>query len=313
MRVLVTGGAGFIGSHLVRACLEAGDRVRVLDDFSTGREANLRDVRADVELLRGSVADFARVQAAVEGCEVVYHQAALPSVPRSIEEPLESHAANATGTLHVLEAARRSGVRRVVYAASSSAYGDTEVLPKTESMPTRPLSPYALQKLVGEEYARQYTQLFSLETASLRYFNVFGPRQDPNSPYAAVIPLFTRAAARGERPRIFGDGQQSRDFTYVADVVAANLAAARGPRESAGEVFNVACGGRVTLLELLERICKALDRPPIEPIFEPPRAGDVRHSQADVSKARRLLGWSARVSLDEGLRETARSILEGDA
>ena len=309
MRVLVTGGAGFIGSNLVRACVEAGNRVRVFDDLSSGREENLDEVRDRIEFVRGSVVDFDAVLAAVKGCEVVYHQAALPSVPRSIEAPLESHASNATGTLHVLEAAKRSGVRRVVYAASSSAYGDTEVLPKVETMPPQPLSPYALQKYVGEVYCRQYTELFGLETVALRYFNIFGPRQDPGSPYAAVIPLFIAAVARGEPPRIFGDGLQSRDFTYVADAVAANRAAASGPPESAGEVFNVACGGRVTLLELLEGICKALDRPTIEPLFEAPRAGDVRHSQADIGKAERLLGWRPRTSLDHGLGATAAFVL----
>jgi UDP-glucose 4-epimerase len=308
LRVLVTGGAGFIGSNLVRACLAAGEEVRVLDDLSTGHEENLAEIRDRIDFRRGSVVDFDAVESAVAGCEVVYHQAALPSVPRSIEEPLEAHAANATGTLHVLEAARRTGVRRVVYAASSSAYGDSDELPKVESMPPRPLSPYALQKLVGEIYCRQYSELFGLETVSLRYFNIFGPRQDPHSAYAAVIPRFAGAILRGDRPVIFGDGLQSRDFTFVADAVAANRAAAAGPPESSGEVFNVACGGRVTLLELLERICKALDRPPVEPVFEPPRPGDVRHSQADVSKAARLLGWRPQHSLDDGLRQTVQHL-----
>lgn len=310
MRVLVTGGAGFIGSNLVRACVEAGDHVRVFDDLSSGREENLDEVRERIEFVQGSVVDFDAVLGAVADREVVYHQAALPSVPRSIEAPLESHGSNATGTLQVLEAAKRSGVRRVVYAASSSVYGDTEVLPKVETMPPQPLSPYALQKYVGEVYCRQYTALFGLETVALRYFNIFGPRQDPASPYAAVIPLFIAAVARGESPHIFGDGLQSRDFTFVGDAVAANRAAASGPPESAGEVFNVACGGRITLLELLDRICKALDHAPIEPHFEPPRAGDVRHSQADIQKAERLLGWRPRSSLDAGLRATAAYVLE---
>jgi UDP-glucose 4-epimerase len=309
LRVLVTGGAGFIGSNLVRACLAAGEEVRVLDDLSTGHQENLAEIRGQIDFCRGSVVDFEAVERAVSGCEVVYHQAALPSVPRSIEEPLEAHAANATGTLHVLEASRRAGVRRVVYAASSSAYGDSDELPKVESMPPRPLSPYALQKLVGEVYCRQFSEFYGLDTVSLRYFNIFGPRQDPHSAYAAVIPCFAGAILRGERPVIFGDGLQSRDFTFVADAVAANRAAAAGPPESAGEVFNVACGGRVTLLELLERICKALDRAPVEPIFEPPRAGDVRHSQADVAKAERLIGWRPQHSLDDGLRETVQYLV----
>jgi UDP-glucose 4-epimerase len=309
VRVLVTGGAGFIGSNLVRACLAQGEEVRVLDDFSTGRERNLAEVRSDVEVCVGSLSDPERVRRAVAGCEVVYHQAALASVPRSVEDPAGSHAANATGTLTLLLAARDCGARRVVYAASSSAYGDTEVLPKVETMPPNPMSPYALQKLMGEYYCQQFTRLYGLETVSLRYFNVYGPRQDPKSSYAAVIPLFAAAIVRGGKPRVFGDGLQSRDFTFVGDAVAANRAAACGPAASAGEVFNVAAGSRVTLLELLEHICGALGRPPVDPVFEPPRPGDVRHSQADVAKAQHLLGWKPRFGLDEGLRETLPYLL----
>ncbi len=311
--MLVTGGAGFVGSNLVRACLAEGESVRVLDDFSTGRRENLAGVSGPLEVVDGTLTDFEATQRAVSGCEVVYHQAALPSVPRSVEDPLGTHAANATGTLHLLEAARRAGVRRVVYAASSSAYGDTETLPKREEMPPRPLSPYALQKLVGEIYCRQYAQLYRLQTVSLRYFNVFGPRQNPDSPYAAVIPRFIRAAQRGEPPRIFGDGLQSRDFTFVADVVAANRAAARAPAAGAGEVVNVARGGRVTLLELWSAVCAVVGREPLPPRFEPARPGDVRHSEADVSRARDLLGWQARTDLAEGLRETARFLAERPA
>jgi nucleoside-diphosphate-sugar epimerase len=305
VRVLVTGGAGFVGSNLARACLAAGERVRVLDDLSSGRRENLADVPGDLEWLEGSVADFDAVRRAVVDCEIVYHQAALPSVPRSVEDPLGTHAVNATGTLHVLEAARRAGVRRVVYAASSSAYGDTEALPKREDMPPQPLSPYALQKLVGEIYCRQYAVLYGLEAVSLRYFNVFGPRQSPDSPYAAVVPRFLRAALRGERPRIYGDGLQSRDFTFVADVVAANRAAAVAPASASGQVLNVARGQRVTLLELWAAVCAAVGCEPRQPCFEPARPGDVRHSEADVSRARELLGWQARTDLSEGLRLTS--------
>ncbi len=306
MRVLVTGGAGFIGSNLARACLAAGEAVRVLDDLSTGRRENLAEVSGDLEWLQGSITDPDAVRHAVAGCEIVYHQAALPSVPRSLEDPLGTHAVNATGALQVLEASRHAGVRRVVYAASSSAYGDTETLPKREDMPPRPLSPYALQKLVGEIYCRQYAELYGLETVSLRYFNVFGPRQNPDSAYAAVIPRFIRAAQRGEPARIFGDGLQSRDFTFVADVVAANRAAARAPARASGLVFNVARGRRVTLLELWAQVCAVVGCEPVAPCLEPARAGDVRHSEADVSRARDLLGWEPRAELAFGLRETAR-------
>ncbi len=309
MRVLVTGGGGFIGSNLARACLAAGDEVRVLDDFSTGRRANLADVERDLELVCGSVVDAATVRRAVAGREIVYHQAALPSVPRSVEDPVATHAVNATGTLEVLEASRRAGVRRVVYAASSSAYGDSEILPKREDMPPRPLSPYALQKLVGEIYCTQYARLFGLETLCLRYFNVYGPRQSPDSAYAAVIPRFVTAAARRARPVVFGDGRQSRDFTFVADVVSANRAAAAAPSSAGGRVLNVACGGRVTLLELWREVCAVVGCEPLEPDFQPARPGDVRHSQADVSLARAELGWEPRASLRDGLAETVRWLL----
>jgi nucleoside-diphosphate-sugar epimerase len=312
VRVLVTGGAGFIGSNLVRACLAEGESVRVLDDLSTGRRENLAEISADVEWLEGTITDPEVVARATAGCEVVYHQAALPSVPRSVEDPVGSHAVNATGTLNVLEASRRAGVRRVVYAASSSAYGDSEALPKVEDMPPRPLSPYALQKLVGEIYCRQFTELYGLEAIALRYFNVFGPRQDPKSLYAAVIPRFVSAAAKGEPACIFGDGLQTRDFTFVADVVAANRAAAQAGSRAAGQVFNVACGGRISLLELWREICDALGVEMLEPVFEPERAGDVKHSQADIARARAELGWSPRTSLADGLAQTVR-YFAGDA
>jgi nucleoside-diphosphate-sugar epimerase len=310
MRVLITGGAGFIGSNLVRGSLEAGDTVRVFDDFSTGVRGNLAELEPHVEVVEGSVTDPEAVRRAAAGCEVVYHQAALGSVPRSVEEPLVTHAINATGTLNVLDGARHAGVRRLVYAASSSAYGDTETLPKVESMPPRPLSPYALQKQASEAYCRLYTTLYGLETVALRYFNVYGPRQTAHSSYAAVIPRFISALASGERPRVYGDGGQTRDFTFVSDAVAANLAAATAPAEAAGEVYNVADGKRVSLLELLDEIASALEArgalavSPVEPEFLPSRVGDVRHSLADVSKAERLLGWKPRVSLAEGIAAT---------
>jgi nucleoside-diphosphate-sugar epimerase len=313
VRVLITGGAGFIGSHLVRACLEAGDEVRVLDDFSTGLRENLLGLEGDVDLIEGTVVDFETVRRATQSREVVYHQAALGSVPRSVEDPLGTHAVNATGTLQVLEAGRREGVSRVVYAASSSAYGDTETLPKVETMPPRPLSPYALQKLAGEVYCAQFTRLYGLETVALRYFNVYGPRQSATSSYAAVIPRFVSAVLDGERPTIFGDGLQSRDFTFVSDSVAANRAAVAAPSEATGKVYNVAHGGRTSLLELLDEICRALGVEGVRPDHQPPRPGDVRHSQADVSRAERLLGWKPRIGLTDGVGATVEAFCAGRA
>ena len=304
MRVLVTGGAGFIGSHLVRACLAAGEDVRVFDDFSTGKSENLAEIARDVEVVEGSIVDAALLEGAARGCEIVYHQAAIVSVPRSVEDPVGTHAVNATGTLHALEAARRAGARRFVLASSSAVYGDDARLPKREDMSTEPRSPYALQKLTGELYCEQYARLFGLEAVALRYFNVFGPRQDPKSMYAGVIPIFVAALRAGARPRIFGDGLQSRDFVYVSDVVAANRAAAQAKTRIAGEVINVGRGERTSLLELLALVATALGRSTPEPIFEPARPGDVRHSQADVSRATDLLDFRARMPLDAALRET---------
>jgi len=304
VRVLVTGGAGFIGSHLVRACLDAGEDVRILDDFSSGKRENLAAIARDIEVVEASVTDAAALERAARGCEVVYHQAAIASVPRSIEDPVGTHAVNATGTLLALEAARRAGARRFVFAGSTAVYGDDENLPKREDMPTCPRSPYALQKLAGELYCEQYARLFGLEAVPLRYFNVFGPRQDPTSMYAGVIPLFVAALRARKPPRIFGDGRQSRDFVYVADVVAANRAAASAPALVAGEPINVGRGERTSLLELLALIAAALGLPAPDPIFEPARPGDVRHSQADVSRAAQRLGFRARVPLDAALRET---------
>jgi UDP-glucose 4-epimerase len=304
LRVLVTGGAGFIGSHLARACLEAGEDVRVFDDFSSGKSENLAEIAREIEIVEGSVVDGAALMRAARGCEVVYHQAAIASVPRTIEDPVGTHGVNATGTLHALEAARRAGARRFVAASSSAVYGDDERLPKREDMPTRPRSPYALQKLAGELYGEQYARLYGLEAVALRYFNVFGPRQDPSSMYAGVIPIFVTALRAGTRPRIFGDGLQSRDFVYVSDVVAANRAAAVAQTAVAGQAINVGRGERTSLLELLALIANALGRSAPEPLFEPARPGDVRHSQADVSRATELLGFRARMPLDLALRET---------
>jgi len=301
-RALVTGGAGFIGGHVVEHLLAAGWEVRVLDDLSTGRAENLADVRNCVELIEGDVRDPATVARAVAGVEAVFHQAAIPSVPRSVEEPLYTNDVNVGGTLQLLEAARRAGARRVVFAASSSAYGDTEVLPKIETLPATPLSPYALQKYAGELYCHQYTVLFGLETVALRYFNIYGPRQDPASDYAAVIPRFVRAALSGERPTVYGDGEQTRDFTFVGDAARANLLAADAER-APGSVINVASGRRTSLNQLWAGIRRTLGSD-LEPRYAPPRPGDVRDSLADLGRARELLGYEPSVSLDEGLRET---------
>ena len=301
-RVLVTGGAGFIGGHLVERLVADGAEVRVLDDFSTGKEANLAAVRDDIELLREDLRDASAVARAVEGVEVVFHQGAIPSVPRSVEEPLRTHSVNVVGTLQLLEAARHAGVRRLVYAASSSAYGDTEVLPKVETMPADPLSPYAVQKYAGELHCRLYTQLYGLETVALRYFNIFGPRQDPESEYAAVIPRFACAALAGEPAQIYGDGGQTRDFTFVGDAVKANLLAADAER-APGAVINVAGGRRWSLNALWDAI-RQLVGVDLEANHLPPRQGDVRDSLADLSRARELLGYEPSVDLREGLRQT---------
>jgi UDP-N-acetylglucosamine/UDP-N-acetyl-alpha-D-glucosaminouronate 4-epimerase len=299
---LVTGGAGFIGSHLVDALLAARWRVRVLDDFSTGREANLDGSRASLELMRGDLCDAATLARAVAGVEVIFHQAAVPSVPRSVAEPVRTHAVNATGTLLLLEAARGAGVRRVVYAASSSAYGDTPQLPKVETMPANPRSPYALQKWTGETYCRLYSELYGLETVALRYFNVYGPRQNPASEYAAVVPRFVVACLEQRQPVVYGDGRQTRDFTYVGDAVRANLLAADADR-AAGSMLNVAGGRRVSLLELLGAVAE-ITGTSLEPRHEPSRPGDVRDSLADLSRARSLLGYEPQVALREGLART---------
>ena len=305
---LVTGGAGFIGSHLVERLLREGHRVRVLDDFSTGFEANLEAVRRAgedrLEVVRGDVVDPDTVAESVRGTDGVFHEAAIGSVPRSVEQPLPTHAANCTGTLNVLVAMRDLGIRRLVFASSSSVYGALEELPKREDHPTRPISPYGLSKLASEEYLRIFNELYGMEAVSLRYYNVFGPRQNPSGPYAAVIPLFMSRLLRRERPVIDGDGEQSRDFTYVTNVVDANLAVMEAQAEvvRAG-LFNVAAGGRYSLNHLLDVLRGLLGTDPgVE--HGPPRPGDIKHSQADISRIRDTLGYVPRVSFEEGIRRT---------
>ena len=300
-RYLVTGGAGFIGSHLTEALRRRGAFVRVVDNLITGHRENLAHVDG-VEFVEGDLADLDVARRAVEGIDLVLHQAAIPSVPRSVSDPITSHRANVDATLNVLVAARDAGVKRVVYAASSSAYGNTATLPKHEDMPSAPLSPYALQKLVGEQYMQLFTRLYGLETVSIRYFNVFGPRQDPSSPYSGVISIFTRALIEGRSPTIYGDGEQTRDFTYVANVVDGVLRACDAP-EAAGHVINVATGTRISLNQLFSALAELLGSP-LEPTYGEPRAGDVRDSQADIGKARRLLGYEPVVPFEDGLRLT---------
>ncbi len=299
---LVTGGAGFIGSHIVEELVRRRERVRVLDNFSTGRRENLAPFLEHVELVEGDLRDLSTVRRVAEGVDYILHQAALPSVPRSIADPLASNDSNVTGTLHLLIAARDAGVKRVVYASSSSVYGDNPTLPKREDMSPAPKSPYAVSKLAGEYYCRVFAQAYGLETVCLRYFNVFGPRQDPASQYAAVIPKFITALLRDEPPTIYGDGHQSRDFTYVSNVVRANLLAATAPDVS-GRVFNVACGERYTVLDLVAVLTEILGTH-ITPVHTAPRPGDVRHSLADITAAREALGYRVEVNFHEGLRRT---------
>ncbi|MFA0759149.1 MAG: hypothetical protein KEFWMYNX_002072 [Candidatus Fervidibacter sp.] len=301
--MLVTGGAGFIGSHLAERLVTLGAKVRILDNLTTGKRQNLASFAHQVELLEGSLTDLATVRKAIAGVAVVFHQGALPSVARSVEDPLTTHQVNATGTLLLLLAAREAKVKRVVFASSSSVYGDTPTLPKREDMPPNPQSPYALSKLIGEQFCRLFWQLYGLETVSLRYFNIFGPRQDPTSQYAAVIPRFITALLRGERPTIYGDGEQTRDFTFVDNCVQANLLAATA-EGVAGEVFNVGAGKQTSVNELFRLIRSLVGVNDIEPLYAPPRLGDVRHSLADITKARERLGYEPSVLLEEGLERT---------
>ena len=298
---LVTGGAGFIGSHLTEELARRGHRVRVADSLITGKRTNLDHVTG-VEFLEGDVADLAFAQRAAEGCEYVLHQAAIPSVPRSVTDPITSNRANVDGTLNMLVASRDAGVKRLVFAGSSSAYGDTPTLPKHEDMATNPLSPYALQKVVGEQYLQLFTRLYGLETVSIRYFNVFGPRQDPSSPYSGVISVFATALIEKRSPRIHGDGEQTRDFTYVANVVDGVLRACDAPRAS-GQVINVATGGRISLNQLFYAMRDVVGGT-VEPTYGDPRKGDVRDSQADIRKAKALLGYEPIVSFEEGIKRT---------
>jgi nucleoside-diphosphate-sugar epimerase len=315
MRVLVTGGGGFIGSNLVEALLRRGDQVRVLDNFFTGRRENLADAAAwaeagggRYELLEGDIRSTDTVQAACREIDVVLHQAAIPSVSRSVDDPVTTNEVNVTGTLNLLMAARAAGVRRFVAASSSSLYGESPTLPKVETMMPAPISPYGLQKLTAETYLALFHRLYGLGTVALRYFNVFGPRQDPSSEYAAVIPRFVTRIAAGQAPTIYGDGKQTRDFTYIDNVVQANLRAAEASPEACGQAYNIACGERISLLELVEKINRVLgERASAQ--HEPARTGDIRDSLADIDKARRLLRYQPEVTLDQGIERTVLSLV----
>lgn len=302
-KVLVTGGAGFIGSHIAAAMAQRGARVRVIDDLSTGHLENLEEIGGDIDFVRASLNDEESLRRALEDVELVFHEAAIPSVPRSVENPRETHRASVDATFSLLVAARDQRVRRVVYAASSSAYGDQPTLPKVETMRPEPLSPYAVAKLVGEYYCQVFTRTYKLETVALRYFNIFGPRQDPSSQYSGVISRFIAALLGGESPIIYGDGEQSRDFTYVANAVEANVRASE-TTDGVGQVLNVANGERITLNELLKTLQQITGKSEVKAEYREARVGDVRHSLADITQARQLLGYEPRVGLEEGLRHT---------
>ena len=303
MDYLVTGGAGFIGSNIAEHLVGKGHTVRIFDNFSTGKRDNLRRVENKAEIIEGDLSDLDRVRRAVAGACCVLHLAAIPSVHRSVENPRMTNESNIAGTLNVLLAARDAKCRRVVFSSSSSVYGDTPTLPKREDMPPSPLSPYAVHKITGEYYCRVFWRLYGLETISLRYFNVFGPRQDPQSQYAAVIPRFITAILKDESPTIFGNGKQTRDFSHIENIIDANLAACAAPKEALGQAFNIACGGRISLLELLDTINSIVGKK-IAPAFDPPRLGDVRDSQADISKAEKLLACKPRLNFTEGIKKT---------
>jgi len=302
LKYLVTGGGGFIGSNIVKRLLENGNMVRVLDNFATGLRSNIEPFAKDVELIEGDIRDFWTVVKATKGIDYILHQAALPSVPRSIDNPLTSSEVNINGTLNILEAARFNGIKRVVFASSSSVYGDSPVMPKEETMKTMPKSPYAITKLAGEEYCMNFYQLYGLETVALRYFNVFGPRQNPFSQYAAVIPKFISMLKNDQKPTIFGDGETSRDFTFIENVVNANLLAAE-QKSAAGNVFNIACNRAFTLNALVEKLNNIMGTK-IPPEHLPEKKGDIKHSLADINKARKILNYSADIDFDEGLRRT---------
>ncbi len=300
MNCLVTGGAGFIGSNLVKTLLDQGHAVRVLDNFSTGKRENLGPFQDRIDLIEGDIRSYHIVHEAARDIEVIFHQGALPSVPRSIHDPITSNQVNVEGTLNILNAARDTGVRRVTYASSSSIYGENPALPKQEDMTPQPISPYAVAKLAGEKYCQVFTRTYGLETVSLRYFNVFGCGQDPQSQYAAVVPLFISAFLDGSQITVNGDGEQSRDFTFIDNVVQANILAATAPK-AAGEVFNIACGARMTLNQMLNHI-RIFTENDTEVIYGPSRSGDVKHSQADIQKARDILNYNPLVSAEMGLR-----------
>ena len=305
---VVTGGAGFIGSNVVHALLARGDRVRVFDDLSTGRAVNLEDVRHDVELIDGDVRDAGAVARAIEGVSVVFHQAAIPSVARSVVDPVSSNEVNVTGTLHVLMAARDAGVERVVYASSAAVYGNADTLPLREGMPTRPASPYGVSKLAGERYLEAFTRTYGLPTVALRYLNVFGPGQDPRSEYSAAIPRFISCTLAGDTPTVFGDGEQARDFVFVDDVVRANMLAAEAGEPAWGRAFNIGRGERRTVNELLDAIRTQVPGEHPAPMHAPPRAGEVRDSWCDIGAAREVLGYEPGVAFDEGLHRTIERI-----
>lgn len=300
---LVTGGAGFIGSNIVRKLTERGENVRVLDNFSTGKRENLTQYLNQIELIEGDIRSYHIVREAVKDVDYILHQAALPSVPRSIHDPITTNEVNVVGTIHVLDAAKAAGAKRVVFASSSSIYGDLGVLLKTEDMLPKPLSPYAVSKLAGEKYCESFTRLYGLETLSLRYFNVFGPNQDPTSQYSAVIPKFIHSMKNGEQPTIYGDGEQSRDFTHVDNVVQSNIIACESnSKDIIGEVINIACGKRITINHLVDSINKILGSE-IHSIFAPPRPGDVKHSLANIGKAQQLLNYEVHIQFHEGLQK----------
>jgi UDP-glucose 4-epimerase len=303
MDYLITGGAGFIGSNIAERLVGRGCRVRVFDNFSTGKRANVQSFATKAEIFEGDLCDPRSIEEAVRGVRYVLHLGAIPSVPRSVENPQATNEVNITGTVNLLVAARDAGVKRVVFTSSSSVYGDTPTLPKRENMPPSPLSPYAIHKITGEYYAAIFWRLYGLETVSLRYFNVFGPRQDPQSQYAAVIPRFITAILRDQSPVIFGDGSQTRDFSHVENIIEANRLACEAPNEALGQSFNIACGGRISLLDLVDTVNKILGKN-VKPKFDPARPGDILHSQADITKAEKLLGWKPKVDFPEGIAKT---------
>lgn len=303
MDYLITGGAGFIGSNIAEYLIGQGRSVRIFDNFSSGKRANVQSFADKAEIIEGDLRDPKSIQQGVKDVRYVLHLGAIPSVPRSVENPQATNEANITGTVNLLVAARDAGVKRVVFTSSSSVYGDTPTLPKREDMPPSPLSPYAIHKITGEYYASVFWRLYGLETVSLRYFNVFGPRQDPQSQYAAVIPRFITAILRDQSPVIFGDGSQTRDFSHVENVIQANVRACEAPKEALGQAFNIACGGRISLLDLVATVNKILGKN-VKPKLDPPRRGDILHSQADIAKAEKLLGWKPVVSFPEGIAKT---------